>query len=84
MSVAEVKVCEIRINHDKTKEVLFNGRNLYFTPRLSLQGDEQLDLVEQVRLLCVEVSCRENTSAICQKAYPRMGMLRRLKRLGFF
>ena len=78
---------EMRINHGKTKAILFNNaRNYDFTPRLSLQGDEELDLVEQVRLLGVEVSSdlswRANTSSICQKAYSRMWMLRRLKPLG--
>ena len=71
----------------KQKAILFNNaRNYDFTPRLSLQGDEELDLVEQVRLLGVEVSSdlswRANTSSICQKAYSRMWMLRRLKPLG--
>ena len=78
---------EMKVNHDKTKVMLFNtARNYDCTPCLSLGSDEPLELVEQVRLLGVEVrsdlSWRSNTSAICQKAYARMWMLRRLKPLG--
>ena len=77
----------MKINHGKTKVILFNNAQKYDgTPNLSLQNDTPLEVVEQVRLLGVEIrsdlSWRSNTSAICQKAYSRMWMLHRLKPLG--
>ena len=78
---------EMKINHEKTKVIFFNTARKYdCTPNLSLGSDVNLELVEQVRMLGDEVSSnlswRANTSAICQKAYSRMWMLRRLKPLG--
>ena len=47
---------EIRVNHDKTKVMLFNtARNYDCTHCLSLGSDEPLELVEQVRLLGIRL-----------------------------
>ena len=78
---------QMKINHEKTKVIMFNTARAYdCTPNLSLQNNTALDVVEQIRLLGVEVrsdlSWRSNTLVICQKAYSRMWMLRRLKPLG--
>ena len=78
---------QMQLNHEKTKVILFNNARTYdFTPNLSIQNGGPLEVVEQVRLLGVELrsdlSWRSNTSAICQKSYSRMWMLRRLKPLG--
>ena len=78
---------EMQINQEKTKVILFNtARNFDFMPSLSLDDGLPLDVVEEVRLLGVQVrsdlSWRSNTSTICQKAFARMWMLRRLKPLG--
>ena len=78
---------QMKINTEKTKVILFNSaRKFDFMPNLSLQNDLPLDVVEEVRLLGVlvrsDLSWRSNTSAICQRAFARMWMLRRLKPLG--
>ena len=51
-----------------------------------LENDTPLEVVEEIRLLGVivrsDLSWRSNTKAICQKAYARLWILRRLKPIG--
>ena len=77
---------EMKINDSKTKAILFNNAvKSDFFPNLTL-NDTPLEVVEEIRLLGVMVSSdlswRSNTSTMCQKAYSRLWMLRRLKPLG--
>ena len=77
---------QMRINDSKTKVILFNNAvKSDFFPNLAI-NDIPLDVVEELRLLGVmvrsDLSWRSNTSNICQKAYARLWMLRRLKPLG--
>ena len=78
---------EMIINHDKTKAILFNNRKKYdFLPELSLNSEENIEVVEEVKLLGViirsDLNWSGNTDNICRKAYMRMWILRRLKNLG--
>ena len=78
---------QMQINEKKTKVILFNNAIKYdFLPKINLHNNSSLEVVEEVRLLGVmvrsDLSWRSNTSAMCQKAYARLWMLRRLKPLG--
>ena len=78
---------EMRINHEKTKVILFNNALKYdFLPNLTLEEDCQLEVVDELRLLGVQVradlSWRSNTNEMCKNAYARLWKLRRLKPLG--
>ena len=85
-----IQYCEnnlMKINHDKTKVALFNTARKYdFMPRLSIKEDVYLEVVEEFKLLGIifqsNLRWQANTDYICQKAYSRMWMLRRLKHLG--
>ena len=75
------------INSDKTKVVLFNaGRKYDFMPQLSINGQSNLEVVEEFRLLGIifqsNLGWQANTDLICQKAYSRLWMIKRLKKLG--
>ena len=76
----------MKINHDKTKVVLFNTAKKYdFKPRLSIEKDINLEVVEEFILLGWMIQSnlhlQANIDFICQKAYARLWMLRRLKSL---
>ena len=78
---------QMRLNQDKTKAILFNNAVKYdFLPNLRLENDSGVEVVEEMRLLGVQVradlSWRSNTTTMCQSAYARLWMLRRLKPLG--
>ena len=78
---------QMRLNQDKTKVILFNNAVKYdFQPTLTMDDGNQLEVVEEMRLLGVQVrsdlSWKSNTTAICQSAYSRLCMLRMLKPLG--
>ena len=79
---------QMKINNDKTKAILFNNATKNdFHPTLTLDGGEtQLELVEEIKLLGVRVrsdlSWKSNTDSMCQGAYSRLWLLRRLKPLG--
>jgi hypothetical protein len=78
---------EMKINQTKSKVTLFsNAVKYYFQPNLSIQNGSQLEVVEEIRLLGVQVrsdlSWSSNTSAMCKAAYARLWMLRRLKPQG--
>ena len=71
----------------KNKVILFNNAVKYdFQPNLTLQNGSQLEVTDEIRLLGVQVrsdlSWSSNTTKICQAAYSRLWMLRRLKPLG--
>ena len=76
------------INKEKTKVSLFNPlKNVDILPEISLdQGESYVDVVEQHKLLghiiSTDMKTISNTLYICQKAYKKMWMLRRLKELG--
>ena len=77
----------MRINHEKTKVVVFNTSRKYdFPPKLSILDDVYLEVVEEFKLLGVifqsNLRWQANTDFICKKAYSRLWMLRRLKTLG--
>jgi hypothetical protein len=77
----------MRLNQDKTKAILFNNAVKYDSlPNLRLENDSGVEVVEEMRLLGVQVradlSWRSNTTTMCQSAYARLWMLRRLKPLG--
>ena len=78
---------QMRLNHDKTKVILFNrATKSDFFPQLKLENDVSLEVVEEIRLLGVQIrsdlSWKANTDSMCQSAYSRLWMLRRLKPLG--
>ena len=71
----------------KTKAIVFHNAVKYdFLPNLSIENDSQIEVVDEIWLLRVQVradlSWRSNTLAMCQNAYSRLWMLRRLKPLG--
>ena len=60
----------MRLNQDKTKAILFNNAVKYdFFPNISLENDSGLEMVEEMRLLGVQVradlSWRSNTTTMC-------------------
>ena len=85
-----IQYCEensMMINHNKTKVVLFNTARKYdFMPRLSIEPGINLEVVEEFKLLGImfqsNLRWQANTDFMCQKAYSRLWMLRRLKKLG--
>ena len=77
----------MKINHEKTKVVLFNTARKYdFMPRLCIESGINLEVVEEFKLLGIifqsNLRWQANTDFMCQKAYSRLWMLRRLKKLG--
>ena len=80
------KVNEMKINIKKTKSMLFNtARARDFTPELTI-GGEQVELVEEMKLLGVIISSdlkwNLNTQYITKRGYSKLWMLRRLKSHG--
>ena len=78
---------QMKINHKKSKVMLFNkSRNYDFMPKLKLQTDDNLLVVEEMKILGVlitsDLSWGAHCDSICQRAYSRLWMLRRLKPLG--
>jgi hypothetical protein len=78
---------QMRINSEKTKVAIFNtARNYDFTPQLTMDGVNQLEVVEEFRLLGLifksNLSWQANTDLMCQKGYARLWMLKRLAKLG--
>ena len=75
------------LNPIKTKAMLFNTlRNYDCIPQISIKSGENIEVVEQHKILgqIVRSDMRtiSNTEAICKKGYKRMWILRRLKSLG--
>ena len=80
------KVNSMKINHGKTKVMIFNNaRKNDFQPKLTVSQIE-LEVVEEMKLLSVVItsnlSWNANTDHITAKASGRLWLLRRLKNLG--
>ena len=77
----------MKINHDKSKIILFNTSRKYdFKPALSFGDVDKLPIVESTKLLGITIQSdlkwNTNTDDMCSKAYARIWMLRRLKANG--
>ena len=77
---------QMLINNSKTHAILFNKAKMYdFEPNLTIGNSENLEVVEEINLLGVKIrsdlSWKSNTVFMCQKAYARLWILRRLKAL---
>ena len=77
---------QMKINGEKCKIMLLNASRKYdFSPVINV-GSEKLEMVEELKLLGVTIQSNLNwqtqTNNMCQKAYIRLWMLRRLKPLG--
>ena len=86
ISVEYSKSHRIKINHNKTKVILFNSSRKYdFLPELQIGGSENLEVVEEIKLLGViirsDLSWEANTNFICSKGYKRLWILRNLKKM---
>ena len=76
----------MKINYKKTKVMVFNpGVARDFFPRFSFNNDE-LEVVERMKLLGVvlrsDLSWRDNTDYMVERAYKKIWCLKRLKKLG--
>ena len=76
----------MRINHNKSKVMLFNPCHMLdFMPEVTLE-DQQLEVVNEIRLLGLiirkDLKWTANTEYIVKKANGRLWTLRRLKNLG--
>ena len=83
--VAYTQEHQMKINKDKTKAILFNNAvKNDFHPTLTLGGEIQIEVLEEIKLLGVKIrsdlSWKTNTDSMCQGA--RLWMLRRVKPLG--
>ena len=75
------------LNPLKTKTMVFNTLLKYdVLPQISTEAGEYLDVVEEHKILGYiirsDLKTISNTEYICQKAYKRMWLIRRLKTLG--
>ena len=78
---------KMRINYKKTKLILFNpGTKRDFMPRFVLDNKEELEVVEETKLLGVvirsDLSWGANTDYMVKRANSKLWCLRRLKKLG--
>lgn len=78
---------KMKINYKKTKCMLFNPRRkLDFMPHLITPSGDSMELVENMRLLGVEIRSDlrwiNNTDTICKKFYERLWIIRNLRKLG--
>ena len=77
---------EMKINQKKTKFLLFNNSKIIdFMPKFTL-GNEEINLVEELKVLGVVLSSdlkwNSHTDHIITSAFKKIWMLRRLKSLG--
>ena len=77
---------QMKLNINKTKFIVFNpATGQDFLPQFEIEGTE-LDSVDSIKILghtlTSDLSWRSNTENIVTKAYSRLWILRRLKRLG--
>ena len=77
----------MKINTKKTNVMVFNSsRTLDFLPKLQISENQDLEVVEEQRLLGVIISSNLNWQShinhMSEKAFKRMWILRRLKLLG--
>ena len=78
---------KMKLNSDKTKVILFNRSRKYdFQPECYFHEGDLLDVVEEVKLLGVNIrsdlSWSSHCKEMCQKGFARLWMLRRLQPLG--
>ena len=76
----------MKLNLSKNKFILFNPtRNYDFEPQLSIDGSE-IEMVEIIKLLGLlvrsDLSWSTNTNEMVRKAYRRLWIIKRLKKLG--
>ena len=74
------------INENKSNIMLFNkSRKIDFPPEFAFRNGQNLEIVEESRLLGLIISTdlrwEANTMAICSKAMTKMWLLRRMKLL---
>ena len=74
------------INEKKSNIMLFNkSRKFDFPPEFAFRNKQQLEIVQETRLLGLVISTdlgwEANTMAICSKAMTKMWLLRRMKYL---
>ena len=74
----------MKINQSKSKVLIFNKSKSYdFTPEFSFSSGLNLEVIEQTRLLGIELTTdlrwSENTKSIYKKAMSKMWLLRRMK-----
>ena len=88
--IEEVKkytvVNDMKFNLEKTKLMLFNkSKTIDFLPQLKVE-DHEIEYVEEFKLLGVifttDLKFHRNTQHIVAKAYKRIWILKRLKKLG--
>ena len=80
------EVNEMRINHDKSKVMIFNtARTRDFMPDIHID-DNSFEVVDEMRLLGLVITSNlkwsQNSENMCKRAYSRMWMLRRIKAQG--
>ena len=78
---------EMKINESKTKVMIFNTRKNFDTmPEVYIHENSMLDVIDEVKLLGIQIRSDlkwfSNTNQICDKAYKRLWIMRRLKSLG--
>jgi hypothetical protein len=78
---------QMAINHTKSRAMILNKRRKWdVMPELSVQGNENIEVVEELKIvgymLRSDLKTSSNTRFITKKAYARMWILRRLKALG--
>ena len=78
---------EMKINQSKSKVILFNTSRKYdFMPQISFDGANNLEVVEELKLLGIvfqsNMRWHANTANLCKNGYARLWMLRNLKKHG--
>ena len=78
---------DMKINQDKSKVMLFNTSWKYdFLPKVTIDGENNLEVVEEMKLLGVIIQSNmkwnSNTQNLCKRGYQRLWMLRNLVKHG--
>ena len=78
---------DMKINQQKSKVMLFNTSRKYdFHPKISIDGVQNLEVVEEMKLLGVvfqsNMKWYSNSANVCKNGYSRLWMLRNLKKHG--
>ena len=81
------RLSKLKINQEKSKAMLFNRAKKHdFSPKLSLIPGQDLEVVEELKLvgyqLRSDMRTISNTEYIVKRAWKRMWVVRRLKALG--
>ena len=82
-----VKDMDMKINQEKSKVMLFNTSRTYdFQPKISIDGLNDLEVVEEMKLLGIifqsNMKWYANTTNLCKNGYTRLWMIRNLKKHG--